>query len=311
MLGAAASVTDRRDVVRACPPHRRRRPCGQGGVSSAVAERLRSRGRAGGRRPGCRGIRQRAPSNRRRGNLRHGDRRGDARAHPTAADGTAGGRALGPSPGRLRDPPRRPGSGPAHTRHRTGDPAGRHGRCGTRLPDPADTSCRRRLVRDRRSRLDGRNGRRSPGSEQHHNRAGPDLGNDRRRGTRLRCPRPVVSAVWMLVPLSILGGLGNGYAGACFSTLLLSAYPTARGDASQPLPTPCSAGSRFFAADRRAARRRATPSHDLRHCGTAWRDRHGSDRGVPRRPDDPSRPTHPRSRRRIPQLLTRTVPVTG
>ena len=72
-----------------------------------------------------------------------------------------------------------------------------------------------------------------------------------------------------------------------------------------------SAGSRFFAADRRAARRRATPSHDLRHCGTAWRDRHGSDRGVPRRPDDPSRPTHPRSRRRIPQLLTRTVPVTG
>jgi MFS family permease len=26
----------------------------------------------------------------------------------------------------------------------------------------------------------------------------------------------------MLVPLSVLGGLGNGYAGACFSTLLVS-----------------------------------------------------------------------------------------
>jgi MFS family permease len=35
-------------------------------------------------------------------------------------------------------------------------------------------------------------------------------------------PFAVVPAIWMLVPLSVLGGLGNGYAGACFSTLLVS-----------------------------------------------------------------------------------------
>ncbi|HST18644.1 MAG TPA: MFS transporter [Gaiellaceae bacterium] len=29
-------------------------------------------------------------------------------------------------------------------------------------------------------------------------------------------------AVWMLVPLSVLGGIGNGYAGACLSTLLMA-----------------------------------------------------------------------------------------
>jgi MFS family permease len=34
-------------------------------------------------------------------------------------------------------------------------------------------------------------------------------------------PFAVVPAVWMLVPLSVLGGIGNGYAGACFSTLLV------------------------------------------------------------------------------------------
>jgi MFS family permease len=37
----------------------------------------------------------------------------------------------------------------------------------------------------------------------------------------------------MLVPLSVLGGLGNGYAGACFSTLLVSRTPgSARGRVS-------------------------------------------------------------------------------
>ena len=56
-------------------------------------------------------------------------------------------------------------------------------------------------------------------------------------GAGLACaalaPFAVVSAVWMLVPLSILGGLGNGYAGACFSTLLLSRIPdSARGRVS-------------------------------------------------------------------------------
>ena len=40
-------------------------------------------------------------------------------------------------------------------------------------------------------------------------------------------PFAVVAAVWMLVPLSILGGVGNGYAGACFSTLLVSRTPDA------------------------------------------------------------------------------------
>ncbi len=46
-------------------------------------------------------------------------------------------------------------------------------------------------------------------------------------------PFAVVSAVWVLVPLSIVGGLGNGYAGACFSTLLVRRTPdSARGRVS-------------------------------------------------------------------------------
>ena len=56
-------------------------------------------------------------------------------------------------------------------------------------------------------------------------------------GAGLACaalaPFAVVSVVWMLVPLAILGGLGNGSAGACFSTLLLSRIPdSARGRVS-------------------------------------------------------------------------------
>jgi len=40
-------------------------------------------------------------------------------------------------------------------------------------------------------------------------------------------PFAVVPAVWMLVPLSLIGGTGNGYAAACFSTLLVSRTPDA------------------------------------------------------------------------------------
>ena len=40
-------------------------------------------------------------------------------------------------------------------------------------------------------------------------------------------PFGVAPAVWMLVPLSVLGGTGNGYAAVCFSTLLLSRTPDA------------------------------------------------------------------------------------
>ena len=40
-------------------------------------------------------------------------------------------------------------------------------------------------------------------------------------------PFALVPAVWMLVPLSILGGIGNGYAGTCYSTLLVSRTPDA------------------------------------------------------------------------------------
>jgi MFS family permease len=50
-------------------------------------------------------------------------------------------------------------------------------------------------------------------------------------GAGLACaalaPFAVVPAVWMLVPLSVLGGAGNGYAAACFSTLLVSRTPDA------------------------------------------------------------------------------------
>jgi len=42
-----------------------------------------------------------------------------------------------------------------------------------------------------------------------------------------------VPAVWILVPLSVLGGIGNGLAGACLSTLLLTRTPErARGRVS-------------------------------------------------------------------------------
>jgi MFS family permease len=40
-------------------------------------------------------------------------------------------------------------------------------------------------------------------------------------------PFAVAPAAWMLVPLSVLGGTGNGYAAACFSTLLVSRTPDA------------------------------------------------------------------------------------
>jgi MFS family permease len=40
-------------------------------------------------------------------------------------------------------------------------------------------------------------------------------------------PFAVVPAVWMLVPLSVIGGTGNGYANVCFSTLLVSRTPDA------------------------------------------------------------------------------------
>mgnify|MGYP001320535268 CR=1 FL=1 len=40
-------------------------------------------------------------------------------------------------------------------------------------------------------------------------------------------PFAVVPAVWMLLPLSVLGGTGNGYANVCASTLLVSRTPDA------------------------------------------------------------------------------------
>ncbi|HEY6539058.1 MAG TPA: MFS transporter [Candidatus Dormibacteraeota bacterium] len=40
-------------------------------------------------------------------------------------------------------------------------------------------------------------------------------------------PFAVAPVVWMLAPLSILGGVGNGYAGVCFSTLLVRRTPDA------------------------------------------------------------------------------------
>jgi MFS family permease len=40
-------------------------------------------------------------------------------------------------------------------------------------------------------------------------------------------PFAVVPAAWMLLPLSVLGGVGNGLAGACFSTLLVTRTPDA------------------------------------------------------------------------------------
>lgn len=43
----------------------------------------------------------------------------------------------------------------------------------------------------------------------------------------------VAPAVWLLIPLSVLGGIGNGYAGTCLSTLLMVRTPdSARGRVS-------------------------------------------------------------------------------
>jgi MFS family permease len=43
----------------------------------------------------------------------------------------------------------------------------------------------------------------------------------------------VAPAVWILAPLSVLGGIGNGYAGTCLSTLLMARTPdSARGRVS-------------------------------------------------------------------------------
>jgi MFS family permease len=43
----------------------------------------------------------------------------------------------------------------------------------------------------------------------------------------------VAPAVWILVPISVLGGVGNGYAASCMSTLLMSRTPdSARGRVS-------------------------------------------------------------------------------
>jgi MFS family permease len=40
-------------------------------------------------------------------------------------------------------------------------------------------------------------------------------------------PFAVVPAVWMLVPLAVLGGIGNGYANVCAATLIVSRTPDA------------------------------------------------------------------------------------
>jgi MFS family permease len=40
-------------------------------------------------------------------------------------------------------------------------------------------------------------------------------------------PFALVPAVWILIPLSIAGGIGNGYAGTCYSTLLIARTPDA------------------------------------------------------------------------------------
>ena len=84
-------------------------------------------------------------------------------------------------------------------------------------------------VRGRSGRVDRRDRRRVAGRRTAQNRARPDLGDDRGCGRHLRRPRPfaVVPAAWMLVPLSVLGGTGNGYANVCASTLLVTRTPDA------------------------------------------------------------------------------------
>jgi MFS family permease len=46
----------------------------------------------------------------------------------------------------------------------------------------------------------------------------------------------IAPAVGILVPFSVFGGVGNGYAGACLSTLLLARTPTAPAAECPPLP---------------------------------------------------------------------------
>ena len=49
----------------------------------------------------------------------------------------------------------------------------------------------------------------------------------RAHGHRGLAPIAEVPAVWMLVPLSVIGGIGNGYANVCVSTLLVARTPDA------------------------------------------------------------------------------------
>jgi MFS family permease len=70
-------------------------------------------------------------------------------------------------------------------------------------------------------------------------RAGTEHGQVRATtaGVALACAAvagfAVAPAAWILVPLSVLGGVGNGYAGACLTTLLMTRTPdSARGRVS-------------------------------------------------------------------------------
>jgi hypothetical protein len=96
-------------------------------------------------------------------------------------------------------------------------------------------------------------------------------------------PFAVVPAVWMLVPLSVLGGTGNGYANVCASTLFVTRTPDANGAGYPPLPTPPSAGPRVshcWPAERSppcSAPGRSTPWPDC----SAWPSRSPSPSSTP------------------------------
>ena len=90
------------------------------------------------------------------------------------------------TPGRLRDPAHRSGTGPAHRRPRGSDPVGRDGRRGARLLGEGHAACGRCLVRGCGGGVDGRDRCRVAGRRTTARRKAADLGDNRRCGRRLR-----------------------------------------------------------------------------------------------------------------------------
>ena len=131
----------------------------------------------------------------------------------------------------------------------------------------ANPARRRRLVRRHRSLLDGGHGRRLVGAGLARTQARQIRATT--AGAALACAGVAAFAIAptavVLVPLAMLGGIGNGYAGTCLSTLPWPAPPTAPAAASPPPPTRSSVALGRLAPARRCRGGDTVTPSDLRH----------------------------------------------